>query len=368
MEKREKQQSELITAVKFPLIILVVLIHSGPAVENGYAVLFLGKDLFGPLYTVISQNIATIAVPCFFLISGFLFFKSSEDFTKELYVEKILKRVRTLVIPYLIWNGMYIAAVFLKNYVFQLAGRPHDAMFLNLAAFSLPEMFWTRQFPINYPLWYLRDLICMVILSPVIFLYFRYLKFWGFIILLALNLFNIQTGVPGLSLTAFTYFGLGAYLAIHQKNIITEFLALKYPCLIAALLFGTLAAFHFDSSYFKALNSLYIISGVVTFFNVVYYMIQNEKVKAWLFWLSTPVFFIFCAHGIYIIEILRGYFSRQSLAYTDLGLIVSYFLITIITLIVCIVAYHVLFRLMPGVMNVLLGGRQQSRNLRRAEA
>ena len=47
-------------------------------------------------------------VPFFFMISGFLFFRT---YKPSKIKEKILSRVRTLLIPYVIWNTIY--AVFI---------------------------------------------------------------------------------------------------------------------------------------------------------------------------------------------------------------------------------------------------------------
>ena len=51
---------------------------------------------------------------------------------------------------------------------------------------SLYMLFWHT--PVNYPLWFLRDLICMSALSPLFYAFFKYLKIYGLLILLALYL------------------------------------------------------------------------------------------------------------------------------------------------------------------------------------
>ena len=52
-----------------------------------------------------SYGLCASAVPLFFLISGFLYFKGCESqFGLKDYMAKNRKRLRTLLIPYLLWN------------------------------------------------------------------------------------------------------------------------------------------------------------------------------------------------------------------------------------------------------------------------
>lgn len=68
---------------------------------------------------------------------------------------------------------------------------------------SLYMLFWHT--PVNYPLWFLRDLICMSALSPLFYAFFKYLKIYGLLILLALYLSVWETNIAGLSMTAIMF-------------------------------------------------------------------------------------------------------------------------------------------------------------------
>lgn len=70
-------ESETISYLRFPLIVLVVMIHSkfDGVVVNGVGLMHDGGfPCYSTISTLVSNIIASIAVPLFYFISGFLFF------------------------------------------------------------------------------------------------------------------------------------------------------------------------------------------------------------------------------------------------------------------------------------------------------
>ena len=101
--------SKVITAVRFPMILLVVLLHT----------IILGQTCLGEVYIREGDNpvfdgtsytllrcIGDVAVPMFFFISGYLFFLCKGEFTFDVWKSKIKRRVVTLHVPYLLWNAI----------------------------------------------------------------------------------------------------------------------------------------------------------------------------------------------------------------------------------------------------------------------
>ena len=95
-----------ITALRFPLALLVVFIHTHNAqwqlIETGSA---------PTLASFLSGILPTFAVPLFFALSGYLFFYKVSAFSLDCYVGKVRRRMLTLAVPYLLWNliafGLY---------------------------------------------------------------------------------------------------------------------------------------------------------------------------------------------------------------------------------------------------------------------
>ena len=117
------------------------------------------------LSVLLGQGICTIAVPAFFCISGFLFSRGSDS-----YGVKILKRVRTLLVPFLLWGALAIFWLSLLSVVSNVnAGRAWNMGVvsnfgdllagLGLNPFSEPK---------HGPLWYVRSLLILACAMPLL--------------------------------------------------------------------------------------------------------------------------------------------------------------------------------------------------------
>ena len=96
--------SEKIKIISFVLILLVVQLHAyNLDLLFGKETIILNKGFNWIFQNFFSNGITRIAVPLFFIISGYLFFLQFQP-TIENYFEKIKKRIKTLFIPYLIWS------------------------------------------------------------------------------------------------------------------------------------------------------------------------------------------------------------------------------------------------------------------------
>lgn len=97
-----KYISDKIKILSFVCIILVLYIHSG--FSNEVLILNEKKTEMQTIYIlqfIISGMVGRIAVPLFYIISGYLFFLNVPQGMQSIY-KKIYKRGRTLFIPYLI--------------------------------------------------------------------------------------------------------------------------------------------------------------------------------------------------------------------------------------------------------------------------
>ena len=93
----EQRQSNVITALRFPLMVMIVLLHASTAASYTSE-----KTIYGYVIYPFAMWLGESGVPTFFFISGFLFF-----FSNKSYVEKLKGRFYSLVIPYFLWNLCY---------------------------------------------------------------------------------------------------------------------------------------------------------------------------------------------------------------------------------------------------------------------
>ena len=108
MSSNNDRLSKTIMFLRFPLIVAVVFIHTNLAdvMINGRLLVNEGQFPIHDLFRhIITNELARIAVPLFFFISGFLFFYHT-DFSMKMYKQKLKKRVRTLLVWFLICFGI----------------------------------------------------------------------------------------------------------------------------------------------------------------------------------------------------------------------------------------------------------------------
>ena len=161
--------SDKIKVLSFFSIIFVLYIHSG---FHDYPHEIQGMPFNHYLQNFISEMIGRCAVPLFFAISGYLFFMKVEKGIKSIFT-KMKKRVRTLLIPYV------VAALFFPLFFMLIQIIPGTAKFINggvdFSGMSIWEIIVSVFFdngggsPMAFQLWFLRDLIMIVAISPIIY-------------------------------------------------------------------------------------------------------------------------------------------------------------------------------------------------------
>ena len=91
------------------------------------------------------MNITSIAVPFFFLMSGFFFFKG-EVISEQKVNENIIKRAKSLLIPFVVWG-------IINTLILQLSDSNRYGI--------LDGFFFTH-------MWYVRDLMFFMLFTPII--------------------------------------------------------------------------------------------------------------------------------------------------------------------------------------------------------
>lgn len=227
-----QDQSRAIDALRFPMTILVVCIHFNillyPLVSHGEIIQY---DLTWVQYpiTLFSEVLGRIAVPFFFLISGYFFFFKEKRFTREVYIRKIKRRFFTLFIPYIAWWFLAgVLNIILSKY--KLAYPVSLNEFLIGVWYTKganPILTTSINTPLNGPLWFVRDLMVIIMMSPIVFLTIRNRKSSAtFILLLALLYIFVggnnlpQYIAPGVSMPCILFFSIGAYFGWHKFNFL----------------------------------------------------------------------------------------------------------------------------------------------------
>ena len=123
MDNRRSLRSQTLDLLRFPLAIVVLMVHifsSNGITFQGRRFTFDEYPVFMELNHFIDAFLRDQSVPVYYFISGYVFFLGIE-MTKSTYVRKLKNRVRSLFIPYMVWNTLslllLISTLLWKSYV-----------------------------------------------------------------------------------------------------------------------------------------------------------------------------------------------------------------------------------------------------------
>lgn len=301
-----------------------------------------------PLFTIIN-TICDSAVPLYFLLSAYLFYRNVDN---DSLLSKMKKRVRTLVIPYLLWGIlMYIYYCF-------IAKIPGIGTF-----FSSSFDFSVSSLPMNILLascsqvmWFVRCLIIYVIFAPIILLLLKrkYVIIVAIALLLVLNLaFSFGYSSP---LFWAPLYLIGAFLGKFYNRQIEEerFLNRISPRILIIMIiiwFAIVIIASWQGEYSKI---YYCYRNMTPFF---VYMIScyvpvlyRRPIR-----FSNYSFWVFCTH-LQILQIVRK-IGMVVLGKTSFALIVVFGITILATLVISISCGMLVKKILPRVYSVLTGKR-----------
>lgn len=350
----EQLQSKVISFLRFPLCVAVVLIHVSVNLKDCQA-----YPIHYYLVHCFCKGIITrVAVPLFFMFSGFLFFYKLDKFTISTYRNKLVKRVRTLLIPYIFWNLALIL------YCLSLRFLGFNSQFgIGFDFVDYLSFFWnSRVAPINgegiasYPIsiqfWYIRDLMVTVLLSPIIYWLTKKLHIYFVIALATLWITNYWPLITGINIAALFFFSLGAYFSIYKKNFV-EFLKPHTLLLGFAYLLTIVPILIAQEPNFNPLRRLGILFGMGFIISLAARYISTGKWRMNKF-LSESSFFIFAYHilAIRIIEAIVSFSFQKDIMCAALYIAKSGFIV-----VAGLGIYYLLKRFMPRFTSFITGGR-----------
>ena len=285
--------------------------------------------------SIISGFLRGQSVPIYFFISGYLFFLGGE-FSIEKYYKKLRRRIKSLFVPYVVWNTIAIILliiVLLSPLVSMMKyGDKLDISFINILS-----CYWSydgalagvnvssEPAPIDMPLWYIRDLMVMVVLSPVIRWLLTRLKVVFLILTCGLWVwFSIQTPSIYFPRDGIFFFSLGAYFSLNGKDIVSILSKWYKPSMVVYIIL----------SFAEYLSHGKIINATQKYFGSAY--------------------FIYLSHGIICSKMIKLIMIIIKPS-NDLGYIMTDVLSYVISILLLYGTYRMLERFTPKVLSLLLG-------------
>ena len=346
MKQIQKTVSNKISNMNFILAFFIVLIHSSCLGSLN------AETSFYSINYVIQKSILIIAdtaVPLFFMMSMFLLFSGYEI---KNYGSLIKKKTKSVLLPFLVW-GIF-------GWIFY-ATLTHIPMLSNLVqvetvSFSPLEIMRSLLFAkYNSPIWFLRSLFVLILISPVIYLMVKKLN-------------KILFGLLLLAITLFLAF----------FNINYSYAIFWLPVCIIAARFG-----YYKSKEYKepskilsviSLILLLVFVALIILFDIeeqstIYYLYR--MISPLLLWITMDLFsninkrhlneklnfsfFSFCAH-IYFVIIFKKIFIAL-LGKSNFGITLVFFATGVVSFTACFAISLLLKKFAPKFYSFICGGR-----------
>ena len=325
-----------------------------------------------PIYTnisyALSEILARITVPLFYMISGFLFFYKPEIFTPTVYQQKLKKRGRSILIPYIFWNAIVLALYFLVEMFFRDLLSGNSKMISDYTLKDILWAFWDKDqiiqqnsspeamhMPINYPLWFIRDLMAVILVSPSIHWIILRTKssiVWGMGVLW---FFDWELNIPGLNITSFFFFTTGAYFAIERINFIERFNRILKLSVALYLLTSLIDLIFRDTTWVSYIHKAGIGIGIIAIIAVVSEGIKRGK------WHNVPLlsnssFFIYAYHAMPLAFISKFLFKLLK-PQSDWIILMLYLLCPFMIITIGILIYWGMQKILRRFTSAITGGR-----------
>lgn len=349
-----EEERNRINIIKFLAIVLVLFKHSySTTISFAGNIGEMAISQWLITYQIcVSNIIARFSVPVFFFFSSVLFFSKERQ-----YRDVIKAKVKTLVIPYLIWNTFWV----LVWTVFQSV--PVTATYfsgLHTKILELDLIGWLNTYgigallPIDYPLWFMRELFLLFLIYPVIKAVVSKMPKVALVIgIVVLFLPNVYSNMfINTALGWFLIGGACVYLDIHLSFL--DEVPLWKACLAYAI---SLAVTIYVAlwMYKSFIVVIFIFIEICFSFRVSKAIFDNAMLQRTFLWLSKYTMIIYVFHEMTLSCVKKVFL--KFLPNTDLFIFLEYHLIPVLIIGICIVFGRILQKTLPKFYALSTGGR-----------
>ena len=266
----EKRNISLSTSAKIAWIqficsLVVIMDHSFDYLGFGNSEMNFLSSVVYWLTQMLSKSFIWIAMQTFFVLSGFLMFKdwNGRESTSDWYLRKIKSRVKSLMIPYFLWNLIWTIA-FITMGIF---GNIENNIDTTISFSNIFQGIVLAKY--NEVFWFMQALILYVVLSPLIGYVLN--SRWRVIFLLLLSflaadVFSLKNILGKFAIIQVYYnlffYCLGAYLSIRQSDYINKCYSKRQSIISFGRIIIVLILLRYSESIDVHWFSSYIIMGI----------------------------------------------------------------------------------------------------------
>lgn len=298
---------------------------------------------------LLSEVVSRAAVPAFFFISALMLYK--KDF---LWIENAKKKTRSLVVPYLIVNTFWVVVYFVLQSI------PSLSAYFTMEGYIIRNwdiMGWLKGYgffsaPLVAPLWFIRDLFVLNLLSIVIKKLIGVAPGVFAVILLLFWISPFSTHIFCLNKQALCFWCFG-YLCVYYRYNIEKIDKFKGPWLILVYLLALVLDVELKNYSFNwIIHNTGIIVGVVFWF-VYGTTIKKEHIKKIILLISEYSFGVYLFHQLTLNCINKVY--ARLMPPSSLTQLIGYLLVPAAVIVGCIAFSAFLKKHMVRLYRVLFG-------------
>lgn len=356
-----------ISNIQFILSIMIVVLHSATYVVNlpGQGMVSIyGRNLATWIQLFFSEGLCRIAVPLFFILSGFLFYHTYNN-TWLGYVKKLKRRFWSLVVPYLFWS----ASVFFVFYFAQrIPGVSRYFSTRDTMGFGTCEIFTNIVVTsFNSPLWFCSHVIVFVLFAPIgYWLCGKYA-----IVSLPIACYLWYRGYClGIRMDGLFFWLIGAYSATHQEKLAAWFTPKRLKRLGWCMMVLWITVLAWRTTYLSGLNVKVLLEGqynavleismkfIILLGLPAFWCIWDELPRVWIAdkWkVSGFSFLLFVAHHPIVGAIRK--LIVQFTGTSEIAMFTAYFLVACSTISLVICLGLLAKRVCPCTYGFLVGNR-----------
>lgn len=344
MKSIDKCVSNKISNLNLFLSVFIVALHSSCREQliygGGYGVNLALQSLI--------KIIADSAVPMFFVMSGYLLFYKYDI---RRYLDTLNKKVRTLLIPFVLWNLLgfaYHKCLSLLSIVTGVAEANPEL----LSARNILYGVWKSAY--DPPVWFIKTLFELILISPLV---------WGIanklkqktvvlVIFIALSVIGFTPGYTSILFWIPLYL-LAATIACCKNDMISHFsMTRSYLCVVLYCSFiAYLLLNNVDEK--ASAYTLYRLTSPILIWNIID-LSKSVRNKRILEKYAIP-FFLFCSH-IFVIPIVKKMFLLI-LGNSNYGITAAYLCTVVTTIGLIWILSLVMKKVLPQAYKILAGGR-----------
>lgn len=362
--------------LRFPLVLLVVFLHCKGKPEDMHIdwISFGMLDSYNFLRIYISCIMSGVAVLLFFMISGYLFYNRVIDLSYRIYIDKITRRLKSLLVPYVFWILLFMTG----NVILLIHSSEGLPVWEVVKTYIVEHRYWrifwdcwspeiSKFYPIGFlqdnsaplliPMWFVRDLFVVSLFSPILWLGVKKADVIFVIILGVCFVFKFWPYIHGVSIQSFFFFSLGILLSKNEEKIDCffqrwgRFLILTSFSLSIYLVYLLNAKFLFYDYFYSCFTIVFSLAALY-----LSYICVQRKYALVLLKLAKASFVVYASHSVFIskyIIIFVGGLWCDIIAF----LFLDYLLVPAMTSCICAFLYFVVRRYCPNLLLLLSGGR-----------